>query len=379
MSTARAGQRRAEPRRTRAAADPRPASLDLVGLTRRYGALTAVDGLHLDLALAPGTVTALLGPSGCGKSTTLSMVAGLTHPDAGDVLLDGRSLAGVPAERRPVDLVFQRPLLFPHLSVAANVAFGLRMRRTPRAETRRRVADMLDRVGLTGLAERRVGELSGGQEQRAALARALVLAPRVLLLDEPFSALDPELRERMRRLVRDLHDASGLTTVLVTHDRAEALAVADRIALLVDGRLAGHDRPEAFFARPPSLVAARFFGVTNELAGTVAAGVFTAAEPDVRVRAAIPDGPAVLVVRPERVTLAAADGGGSPGRATDAVEVRVVVGGVRFAGTHLVVEAVTAGGRALTAHVPTDRAVPVGGAASARFDEAAMSVFPWPG
>ncbi|MEO9220301.1 MAG: ABC transporter ATP-binding protein, partial [Mycobacteriaceae bacterium] len=250
------------------------ATVSLRQLSKRFGDTTAVDGLSL--RLAAGSLTALLGPSGCGKSTTLAMLAGLVGPDSGDILLDGSSLLGVRAEQRPLSLVFQKPLLFPHLSVEQNVAFGLRMRRLPRREVRRRTGAMLERVQLGALARRRVGELSGGQEQRVALARAFVLAPRVLLLDEPFSQLDASLRAEMRSLARSLHEELAVTTLFVTHDQAEAVEIADEVALMLDGQLAGHGAPELFYLRPPTLAAARFFGVTNELAGSVAAGRFCA-------------------------------------------------------------------------------------------------------
>lgn len=201
----------------------------------------AVDELSIDIAAR--SFTTLLGPSGCGKSTTLAMVAGLLEPDRGDICFNGRSIRDVPAERRPIGVVFQRPLLFPHLSVADNIGFGLRMRRVPRPLVRDQVAQMLDRVQLSALAGRRVGELSGGQEQRVALARALILQPQVLLLDEPFSQLDVELRVEMRRLVRQPHDHDAVTTVFVTHDQAEAVDVADSVVLMLDGRPAGQAPP----------------------------------------------------------------------------------------------------------------------------------------
>jgi putative spermidine/putrescine transport system ATP-binding protein len=247
------------------------ARLMLASVTKTFGSTTAVDELSLDLAA--GSFTALLGPSGCGKSTLLALIAGLLDPDRGVTTLDERPLRGLPAERRPVGLVFQKPLLFPHLSVEANVAFGLRMSRRPRREARAAARGMLDRVQLSALAGRRVGELSGGQEQRVALARALVLSPRLLLLDEPFSQLDAALRAEMRALVRALADESKLTTLFVTHDQAEAVEVADDIALMLDGRIAGHGPAELFYTRPPSLAAARFFGVTNELPGHVSRGL----------------------------------------------------------------------------------------------------------
>lgn len=226
-----------------------------------------VDGV--DLRVPGGTLTALLGPSGCGKTTVLATVAGLLAPTAGEITVDGASVLGTPAERRPVGMVFQKPLLFGHLSVGDNVAFGLRMRGVPRAARRHRTREMLDLVGLPDLAGRRVGELSGGQEQRVALARALVLDPRVLLLDEPFSALDAELRARMRELVRGLQRELSITMLFVTHDQQEAVDLADAVALMLDGRIEAAGPPSGFYTDPASLAAARFFGGVNEVPGVV--------------------------------------------------------------------------------------------------------------
>lgn len=302
--------------------------ITLSGLTKRFGTTTAIDDLSIEVA--PGSFTAVLGPSGCGKSTTLSMIAGLLDPDAGEIRFDDLSVVGIPAERRDIGMVFQRPLLFPHLTVEQNVAFGLRMRHMGRRDIRSRVHQILERVQLGGLGPRRIGELSGGQEQRAALARALVLGPKVLLLDEPFSQLDATLRSEMRTLVRQLHEESELTTLFVTHDRHEAVEVADTIALLLDGRLECHAEPELLYVHPPSLAAARFFGVTNEITGAVAAGQFTSADSRAVVALAaaaqIPDGPAVLVIRPEAVELCAHAG-------VDTIAGVAV--GAQFAGTHL--------------------------------------------
>ncbi len=332
-------------------------------VTKRFGPVTAVDGLNLELR--PRSLTALLGPSGCGKSTSLALLAGLEHPDSGDIRVEGASMLTVAAERRPVALVFQRPLLFPHLSVTQNVAFGLRMRRTGRARTRQLVTEMLEKVRLPDLGDRRVGELSGGQEQRVALARALVLEPRVLLLDEPFSQLDPELRGEMRSLVRALHDESDVTTLFVTHDQAEAVEVADSIALLLDGRLASHHQPDTFYRSPPSLAAARFFGVTNELPGRIESGVFSLG-PDLRRRTDLPDGDAVLVVRPESVNLT-----NHPG--PDAL--CGVVTAARFAGTHVAVDTELESGRMLTVHVPVGTSITVGATVHLRVPADASTVF----
>ncbi|QNE18250.1 ABC transporter ATP-binding protein [Kribbella qitaiheensis] len=340
----------------------------LAGLGKRFGNTTAVDALTTDLL--PGAFAALLGPSGCGKSTTLAMIAGLIDPDAGDIRFDGLSILTVAAERRPVGLVFQKPLLFPHLNVADNVAFGLRMRRLDRAATRRRVDTMLERVQLADLAHRRVGELSGGQEQRVALARALVLEPQVLLLDEPFSQLDATLRAEMRTLLRQLHDESDVTTVFVTHDQAEAVEIADTITLLIDGRLAGQGEPQLFYTRPPSLAAARFFGATNEITGCVAAGEFTSDDRTIHQPTPLPDGRAVLIIRPEALRLQATSGPGTLGGTTVAA---------RFAGTHLVLDVALDTGRILRVHQPIDQPVRLGSPTHLRIAATEGSIFAEPG
>jgi putative spermidine/putrescine transport system ATP-binding protein len=340
-------------------------AITLIGLGKSFGETAAVD--HLSVELAAGSFTALLGPSGCGKSTTLSMLAGLTAPDIGDIHFDGRSILGLPAERRPVGLVFQKPLLFPHLSVADNVGFGLRMRGMRGHERARRIAEMLDRVQLGGLGERRVGQLSGGQEQRIALARALVLEPKVLLLDEPFSQLDTTLRAQMRALLRQLHDDSGITTVFVTHDQSEAVEVADTIALMLDGTLAGHGTPESFYARPDTLAAARFFGVTNEISGRVSDHRFTVTNSAIDVDADLPDGDAVLVIRPEVIQLGAAPRVGGERRIG-----RVVA--ARFAGTHLAVD-VELGNQRLRVHHPAGRSITIGESIGVDLPPEACTVF----
>ncbi len=346
-------ERRARPRPqgTPAAASDPAARVRVRDLVVRFGATTAVD--HLDLDLEPGGFTALLGPSGCGKSTTLGVLAGLQHPDAGTVTVDDRSVLESPPEQRPVGLVLQKPLLFPHLDVARNIGFGLRMAGVPRSRERAEVADMLQRVRLEGLGPRRPHELSGGQEQRVALARALLRRPRVLLLDEPFSQLDPELRVEMRTLVRRLHDELGVTTLFVTHDREEAVDVADRVVLLDRGRVVGGGTPEEVYTRPATLATARYFGPVNEIVGSVADGRFCSVDGTVGVPTDAPAGPGVLVVRPESLQLAA----GAVGPVAAAYDVQVAVKEVRFAGTHLVVEAALADGTPLRAHLPVGSAV----------------------
>jgi len=242
-----------------------PAVLHLDAVTKRYGAVTALDDVHL--AVAPGRISTLVGPSGCGKSTLLSVVAGLTAPTAGRVRLGARDLTDVAPERRGVVLVFQEQRLFPFLTAVEDVAFGLRMRGVDRRERTRRAAAMLERVGLAGLEQRRPSELSGGQRQRVALARALVLDPAVLLLDEPLGSLDPHLRDELRDLVVGLQRERELTTVVVTHDREEAVVLGDHLAVLLDGRLHQYATPREVVERPSTAAVARFLGATELLPG----------------------------------------------------------------------------------------------------------------
>lgn len=327
-------------------------SLQIDRLRKSYGDLVAVD--DVSWRLAPGSLTAVLGPSGCGKSTTLEMIAGLVTPDAGTVSIGGTDVTRLAPERRPVSLVFQKPLLFPHLSVERNVGFGLRMRREPRSETAHRVAAMLERVQLANLGSRRVQELSGGQEQRVSLARALVLRPDLLLLDEPFSQLDAGLRVEMRALVRTLHDESGqdaanpaVTTVFVTHDQAEAVDLADEIVVMLDGRVAAQATPADLFAAPPSLAVARFLGTTNEVVGRVERGLFSPFAVPVPQH---DDGPAVLTIRPEAVHVAS----------NHPQAVPMTVETVHFAGAHLTVTLDAGRDERLTAHAPIGTPLSVG-------------------
>lgn len=245
------------------------ADLGLVGVTKRFGEVAAVR--DLTLTVRSGELVALLGPSGCGKTTTLRLVAGFEAPSEGHVLLGGRDVTGEPPERRNCGMVFQHYALFPHMTVEENVAFGLEMRRLPRAEVRRRVGEILERVGLAGLAHRYPRQLSGGQQQRTALARALVINPSVLLLDEPLANLDAKLREEMRFYIRSLQREFGITTLYVTHDQAEALVLADRVAVLMNGVLQQVGPPEEIYARPRTAAVAAFIGVTNLVPGRVVA------------------------------------------------------------------------------------------------------------
>ncbi len=232
--------------------------LQLDRIEASYGSVPVLRGLTLDVR--EGEMVALLGPSGCGKTTVLKIVAGLVRPVAGSVRFSGKSMERTPAEKRGAAMVFQKPLLFPHMTVAGNVSFGLRMRGMAVADQKRRVSEALEMVRLSGYDSRMPKELSGGQEQRVSLARALVTSPRVLLLDEPFSALDENLRGEMRSLVRGLQRQLGITSIFVTHAQEEASVVVDRIALLLDGGIEQFAVAKKFYTEPRTLRAARFFG-----------------------------------------------------------------------------------------------------------------------
>jgi spermidine/putrescine transport system ATP-binding protein len=248
-----------------------PAAVEMIGVTRRYDAVTALHAI--DLAIARGEFMVLLGPSGSGKTTMLSILGGFVEPSAGTVRIAGADVTRLPPARRPTATVFQDYALFPHMSVAGNVGFGLRMRGVPPAERRRRGGAMLELVGLAGLGERRVHQLSGGQQQRVALARALAVEPAVLLLDEPLGALDLALRRQMQEELKSIQRRLGATFVHVTHDQEEAMSMADRICLLNHGRIEDEGAPERVYLRPASLFSATFMGESNIIEGSaVAAG-----------------------------------------------------------------------------------------------------------
>lgn len=256
---------------------------------------------RLSLEVAPGRRTVLVGPSGAGKTTLMRAVAGLERLEEGEVELGERSLAGVPSHRRRVALVFQEPRLLPHLDVTDNVAFPLRAAGVGRRERRARGWALLDEVGLAALADRRVKGLSAGEQQRVALARALCAEPELLMLDEPLASLDPNRRESLRRLIVRLQRERGLTTLLITHDRAEAAELGEWVALMLEGRILQHDEPRALFERPASAAVARFFGATNLLDGRVTEGRLDLG--GVSVPAPGPEGTATLTIRPEDVRI----------------------------------------------------------------------------
>jgi putative spermidine/putrescine transport system ATP-binding protein len=276
----------------------------LEGLTRRYGTVLALDGLDLDIA--GGEFLALLGPSGCGKTTALRAIAGFDQPDAGRVLVGNRDVTDVPASKRDMGMVFQAYSLFPNLTVAENVAFGLRVRRRGKAEQTARAAELLDLVGLADRAARYPHQLSGGQQQRVALARALAVAPQVLLLDEPLSALDAQVRVQLREEIRRIQLELGITTVFVTHDQAEALSVADRVGVLRRGRLEQVATPDELYERPATAFVAEFVGTMNRLPAELADGVVQVLGVRRPVAGAVQrSGRIVALVRPESLVVRA--------------------------------------------------------------------------
>ncbi|WP_332826497.1 ABC transporter ATP-binding protein [Ramlibacter sp.] len=233
-------------------------SIRLIGVTKHWGAATALESI--DLEIAAGSFCVLLGPSGCGKSTTLRIIAGLETATSGQVIIDGRDVTALPPAQRGVAMVFQNYALFPHLSVADNITFGLSVRKMPAAETARRLAETADLLGLSALLARKPSQLSGGQQQRVALARALVAQAKVCLMDEPLSNLDAQLRQEMRTELRQLQQRLGLTVVYVTHDQAEAMSMADQVVLLNRGRIEQAATPRTLYAQPQTTFAARFIG-----------------------------------------------------------------------------------------------------------------------
>jgi len=241
-------------------------SVELVGVTKRFGTVTAVDAI--DIQVRPGEFLSLLGPSGCGKTTTLRMLAGFEDPDEGEIRISGRAVQGVPPHRRDVNTVFQNYALFPHMSVSENVAYGLRQKKTDKAEIGRRVGEALEMVKMSRLANRKPREMSGGQQQRVALARALVNRPSLLLLDEPLGALDRKLREEMQIELKLLQSQVGITFIFVTHDQDEALSMSDRIAVMLDGRVEQLADPDTVYDHPRSAFVAGFIGKQNFFEGT---------------------------------------------------------------------------------------------------------------
>jgi putative spermidine/putrescine transport system ATP-binding protein len=284
-------------------------SVLLRDLTRAFGATRALDGLSIEMA--PGELVALLGPSGCGKTTALRIVAGFETADTGSVMVDGKDISPVPAARRDMGMVFQSYSLFPNMSALDNVAFGLRMRKIGAGERRKRAGDLLDMVGLAAQASQYPHQLSGGQQQRVALARALAIEPRVLLLDEPLSALDAKVRLQLREQIRTLQQRLGTTTLFVTHDQEEALSMADRVGVMREGRLEQIAAPDELYADPATAFVAEFVGVMNRIPGELqAGGQVSALGGTLPVRGHRPVQTAVdMLVRPEGLRLEVVENG----------------------------------------------------------------------
>ena len=282
--------------------------LELQNLHRDFGTVKALDGIEIQLG--EGEFLSLLGPSGCGKTTALRLVAGFDRPDEGRIVVDGKDLTNVAPNKRDMGMVFQAYSLFPNLTVAENVAFGLRVRRRDKAEQSWRARELLELVGLADRGDRYPHQLSGGQQQRVALARALAVAPQVLLLDEPLSALDAQVRVQLREEIRRIQLELGITTVFVTHDQAEALSVADRVGVMRSGRLEQVASPDELYERPATAFVAEFVGTMNRVPATLSGGEVQLLGVRRPSAGAAPAGEVVALVRPEAL-LVRADAGGT--------------------------------------------------------------------
>jgi putative spermidine/putrescine transport system ATP-binding protein len=343
------------------------AHLELQGLYRSFGTVVALSGI--DLALETGEFVSLLGPSGCGKTTALRLVAGFDRPDSGRIVVDGKDITSVPPNKRDMGMVFQAYSLFPNMTAEQNVEYGLKIRKKPRAERRKLVAELLGLVGLGQAGKRYAHQLSGGMQQRVALARALAIEPRVLLLDEPLSALDAKVRVQLREEIRRIQLELGITTLYVTHDQEEALSISDRVAVLHDGRIEQVGTPPEMYGNPATPFVAEFIGTMNRLVSTVAGdGLVEHAGRVLYVDAArgLPPGERVLLlVRPETVDIEAA--GDEP--APEGAMIGEVVSHI-FLGSVTRVRIVDPSGEeGLTGDVPPSHAaaLPIGTRVLARF------------
>ena len=331
--------------------DPAHTIVSAESVTKRFGTFTALD--DVSVAIRPGEFFSLLGPSGCGKTTLLRMIAGFEAPTEGRILIDGADMAGRGPNKRPVNMVFQSYAVFPHMSVADNVAYGLKVDRVPRATRDERVAEALAQVQMTAFAHRKPDQLSGGQRQRVALARALVKRPRVLLLDEPLSALDAKLRDQMRLELVNLQCDLGITFVMVTHDQSEALGASDRIAVMDHGRIVQIASPEDIYHRPATRFVADFVGRINMLPERLGGGG----------------------VRPENVVVSFGEGNaGDEGGEGDGWH-EAAMGDLAFSGDQSVAELRVPGGDTVLARLTGEtadaaRSVPIGAAVRWRFREA---------
>lgn len=323
--------------------DVRPGGIALHRLQKRYGSAMAVD--DVSLSISPGEFISLLGPSGSGKTTTLMMIAGFELPDSGQVLLDDNDITRLPPHRRELGVIFQNYALFPHMTVAENVAYPLRMRHMVRSEVETRVSRVLDQVHLGPLASRRPHQMSGGQQQRVAIARALVFDPPVLLLDEPLGALDKKLREHLRGEIKTLHKEVGKTMIYVTHDQDEALAMSDRVAVMHEGRIRQVSAPEDIYRRPADLFVAGFVGQVNLIPAKLKSGIAYGPAGERLPAARWPDADrdATVCVRPEHLRLDARASG------ADGVQGQIV--GRTFIGDATILEFRADSGLQLTAKV----------------------------
>ncbi|MBH0052652.1 MULTISPECIES: ABC transporter ATP-binding protein [unclassified Salinibacterium] len=354
-------------------------SVVLEGVTKKFGGAIAVDNISLNVR--PGEFLSLLGPSGCGKTTTLRMLAGFEEPTSGSIRISGQDVVGIPPHKRNVNTVFQAYALFPHMSVAENVAYGLRQKGTPKSEIRERVTESLDLVQMRSFADRKPTQLSGGQQQRIALARALINRPAVLLLDEPLGALDRQLREEMQIELKLLQSRLGITFIFVTHDQGEALSMSDRIAIMRKGRIEQLDDADSIYDSPASAYVAGFIGQQNFIAGTMTNdlsvmespfGIINASGPHEDLAAGMD---AQAAVRPEAVAVALATGDST---STAANQIRGEVIGVSHQGETLQFLVSIGNDQTLLSRVPRPNAprLAVGDSVLCTWDTASVHLFP---
>lgn len=322
--------------------------VELRSLRRSFGDVHALNGMALDMA--PGELVVLLGPSGCGKTTALRVLAGLEDADAGQVVVDGKDISSVSTSKRDMGMVFQAYSLFPHMTARDNVAFGLQLRGQNPSTRKRRAEEYLELVGLDNHADRYAHQMSGGQQQRVALARALAIQPKVLLLDEPLSALDAKVRVQLRDEIRRIQLEVGTTTLFVTHDQEEALAVADRVGVMRAGKIEQIDRPDAIYSAPTTAFVAEFIGLTNKVAGNASGAMVSVLGSTVPLLPGSPaSGPVTALVRPEALRFT--PGAAGQGRAT------ATVASTSFLGAHGRVQARLADGTILLAQMSVGETV----------------------